>query len=84
MQLRENEQLHCVGTDRLPRVLRRPLVFAIATLEPPPSKQGGADKSHRTDVVIVGSGLGGLCCAALLARYGLQASLMHAHSWVLM
>lgn len=30
------------------------------------------DRSHETDVVVIGSGLGGLCCAAMLASYGLQ------------
>ena len=34
----------------------------------------GASRSHETEVVVVGSGLGGLCCAAMLATYGVQAS----------
>ena len=29
-------------------------------------------RSHTTDVVVIGSGLGGLCCAAMLASYGVQ------------
>jgi len=33
------------------------------------------DRSHETDVVIIGSGIGGLCCGALLAKYGLDVSL---------
>src|SRR5579883_121687 len=32
------------------------------------------------DVVVVGSGIGGLCCAALLARYGFQVILCESHS----
>lgn len=32
------------------------------------------------DVVVIGSGIGGLCCAALLARYGLQVVVCESHS----
>lgn len=32
-----------------------------------------------TDVVVVGSGIGGLCCAALLARYGYSVTVCEAH-----
>lgn len=28
--------------------------------------------TQETDVVVIGSGIGGLCCAALLAKYGLK------------
>lgn len=31
---------------------------------------------QETDVVVIGSGIGGLCCAALLAKYGLKASVV--------
>ena len=33
-----------------------------------------------TDVVVIGSGIGGLCCAALLAHYGLQVTVCESHS----
>ncbi|MBF2028111.1 MAG: NAD(P)/FAD-dependent oxidoreductase [Oscillatoriales cyanobacterium C42_A2020_001] len=33
-----------------------------------------------TDVVVIGSGIGGLCCAALLARYGFQVVVCESHS----
>jgi carotene isomerase len=32
------------------------------------------------DVVVIGSGIGGLCCAALLAHYGLSAAVCESHS----
>lgn len=32
------------------------------------------------DVVIIGSGIGGLCCGALLARYGLSVLIVESHS----
>ena len=37
------------------------------------------DRSHQTDVVIIGSGIGGLCCAALLARYGYKVTVVESH-----
>jgi carotene isomerase len=33
-----------------------------------------------TDIVVVGSGVGGLCCAALLARYGFKVIVCESHS----
>ncbi|MGC1218151.1 MAG: NAD(P)/FAD-dependent oxidoreductase [Phormidesmis sp.] len=35
-----------------------------------------------TDVIIIGSGIGGLCCAALLAHYGLQVIVCESHTLV--
>lgn len=31
------------------------------------------------DVVVIGSGLGGLCCAGLLARYGKDVLVLESH-----
>jgi phytoene dehydrogenase-like protein len=32
------------------------------------------------DVVVIGSGIGGLCCASLLARYGFEVIVCESHS----
>ena len=40
-----------------------------STVERPRQSQQNA---LETDVVVIGSGIGGLCCAALLAKYGLK------------
>ncbi|KAK9903392.1 hypothetical protein WJX75_004649 [Coccomyxa subellipsoidea] len=39
----------------------------------------GRDCSHSTDYVIIGSGIGGLCCAALLAKYGYRVTVCESH-----
>jgi len=33
-----------------------------------------------TDIVVIGSGIGGLSCAALLARYGFNVAVCESHS----
>jgi phytoene dehydrogenase-like protein len=35
---------------------------------------------EQTDIVIIGSGIGGLSCAALLARYGLSVLVCESHA----
>ena len=35
---------------------------------------------EETDVVVIGSGIGGLSCAALIAQYGLQVTVCESHS----
>ena len=37
-------------------------------------------RDRQTDVVIIGSGVGGLSCAAMLARYGFQVTVCESHS----
>lgn len=34
----------------------------------------------KTDVIVIGSGIGGLSCGGLLAKYGLDVSVLEAHS----
>lgn len=38
------------------------------------------DATNVTDVIVIGSGVGGLSCAALLARYGFQVIVCESHS----
>ncbi|KAF8062760.1 CRTISO2 [Scenedesmus sp. PABB004] len=49
--------------------------------EEPPLPAGALDRdrSHETDYVVVGSGIGGLCCGALLARYGHKVTVVESH-----
>eukprot|EP00882_Tetradesmus_deserticola_P013524 GHRQ01014357.1.p1 GENE.GHRQ01014357.1~~GHRQ01014357.1.p1 ORF type:complete len:420 (+),score=78.47 GHRQ01014357.1:84-1343(+) len=37
------------------------------------------NRSHDTDYVVIGSGIGGLCCGALLARYGYRVTVVESH-----
>ncbi|MEM9946565.1 MAG: NAD(P)/FAD-dependent oxidoreductase [Cyanobacteria bacterium P01_D01_bin.36] len=36
--------------------------------------------TQTTDIIIIGSGIGGLCCAALLAHYGLSVIVCESHT----
>ncbi len=38
-----------------------------------------ADRRSDADLIVIGSGLGGLCCGALAARYGLDVIVLEAH-----
>ena len=35
---------------------------------------------EETEVIVIGSGIGGLSCAALLARYGFKVTVCESHS----
>ena len=37
------------------------------------------DKSHDTEVVVIGAGIGGLCAGALLAKYGKKVTVVESH-----
>jgi len=45
----------------------------------PRAASAGAPPAE-TDVVVIGSGIGGLSCAALLAKYGLDVTVLESHS----
>jgi phytoene dehydrogenase-like protein len=42
--------------------------------------KGTAKGDRETDIVVIGSGIGGLSCAALLARYGFEVTVCESHS----
>jgi carotene isomerase len=37
-------------------------------------------KPEETEVIVIGSGIGGLCCAAMLAKYGVEVVVCESHS----
>ncbi|MGK7890331.1 MAG: phytoene desaturase family protein [Leptolyngbyaceae cyanobacterium] len=37
-------------------------------------------RAETTDIVVIGSGVGGLCCSALLAKYGFEVTVCESHS----
>lgn len=39
-----------------------------------------ASRDNTTDIIVIGSGIGGLSCAALLARYGFEVTVCESHS----
>ena len=46
---------------------------------PPPRCQAAAAASTEDPVVVIGSGIGGLSCAAMLARYGRSVTVLESH-----
>lgn len=46
---------------------------------PSPTEKVSSPGKSEADVVVIGSGIGGLCCAALLARYGEDVLLLESH-----
>ena len=61
----------CSSGVHRPKLFRACRAQAVGspTIEKPQQSQQSAIE---TDVVVIGSGIGGLCCAALLAKYGLK------------
>lgn len=38
-----------------------------------------ASKAHTTEVVVIGSGIGGLSAAAMLSKYGVKTTVLESH-----
>ena len=55
---------------------------AVASSSPSPTPTSTRSSSYPFDAVVIGSGLGGLSCAALLSKYGLRVRVLEAHSEV--
>ncbi|GLC53603.1 hypothetical protein PLESTB_000767600 [Pleodorina starrii] len=56
-----------------------PVSTTLEDAAEPPVTQHVGDRSHETDFVVIGSGIGGLCCAALLAKYGYRVTVCESH-----
>lgn len=57
----------------------RSQTYTTATKSAPPRPQlTGEARSHETDIVVIGSGVGGLCCGGLLAKYGYKVRVKHS------
>ncbi len=53
----------------------------LGTVEKQTFRLAASDSfDQKTDVVVIGSGVGGLSCAALLARYGFDVTVCESHS----
>ncbi len=50
-----------------------------AETAPPNKAEKGSARSHDAEVVIIGSGLAGLCCGALLAHNGVAVTVVESH-----
>ncbi len=56
------------------------LLAARAPQRPPPKLAAAAPSSTECDVVVIGSGLGGLSSGCLLSKYGLEVIVCEAHT----
>ena len=73
-------QIHRNAPSQMQRHRRTPLIItrSTATTTAPQLPRQFAE-TETADMVIIGSGIGGLCCAALLAKYGYKVIVCEAH-----
>ena len=64
-----------------PRKGRTTRLSALAGVKDIPATDDKA-QTHDTDVVVIGAGIGGLSCAAILAKYGLDVTVLESHDVV--
>ena len=76
----------CGRPPRCPSPLARPLRSSRCTLRralASAREKYGEDvfepASGEPDVVVIGAGIGGLCCAALAASYGMSVTVLESH-----
>lgn len=55
------------------------LVAASSSLQQPTTTTRNTATTSSPDIIVIGAGIGGLCCASLLARYGLNVLVVEAH-----
>ncbi|MEW5302257.1 MAG: hypothetical protein WDW36_005059 [Sanguina aurantia] len=73
------------ASQRFPNFSRNVVARAATEVasDPSPSSKSvpvpATNRSHVTDFVVIGSGIGGLCCAALLAKYGHSVTVVESH-----
>jgi len=61
------------------RLARTPLASAVAEADAKEERAAGAPAEEEVDVVVIGSGLGGLSCAGLLASRNYKVAVYEAH-----
>ena len=76
-QRRQQQQQQQQATGGGRRQQRRRLAASRAA--PSATAAGGATDVDEVDVVVIGSGIGGLSCAGLLAKYGLRVVVCESH-----
>ena len=63
------------------RVWQRTLAQAATATITAPAATASRNRSHTTDVVVIGSGIGGLSCASMLSSaYGRDVTVLESHS----
>ena len=67
-----NTAANCAARSRFGR---KCAMVGDMAVQAPTSEETKGGKSHTTDVVVIGSGLGGLCAGALLAKYGYKVTI---------